>query len=255
MNNKFIPVSYEEFSNALKKAKASLSAISAWRIPVYDAEHFKQIDARCYVTELGSVAAVANDGEIISLCRHNDDDMIRGWELVEFTKEIGGQHLSCYAGLEGLYLRCGFEEVNRIRWDDRYAPEDWRPEFGKEDLILFELQRDEVAREREIAMYQKPEKQTEVQRQQTDQELSYEPLIHNYIRALCDEAKSVERFTKGLKQLEDGLAAYGIALENIKIPEDLIQNVLSKTQSLRDGKTMKEQENNNLNWDFEHSGR
>lgn len=138
MNGKIREVGYDEFSMSLKLAKSTIQPEYAWRVSTYEKEHYAEISARCYVTEKGSTVAISGDGDIISLCRHSKDTDFRGKDLLAFAKDNGGYKLDCYSGLADFYERNGFHLVDRWAWDPQYAPSDWKPIFGEEDVLFYE---------------------------------------------------------------------------------------------------------------------
>lgn len=47
------------------------------------------------------------------------------------------QTLDCFDGhLPTIYAKHGFKEVDRIKWDDQYAPDNWKPEYGRPDVVF-----------------------------------------------------------------------------------------------------------------------
>ena len=90
MDEMFKKVNYKEFEMALKEAKDSLSERDSWRVSAYTAEHYEDIKAKCYVSKMGSTVAIDMNGDIISVCRHGDDTMVRGKDLIEFAKQQNG---------------------------------------------------------------------------------------------------------------------------------------------------------------------
>ena len=83
---------------------------------------------------------VKNDGEIGGL--FNDAEQSRGSELIEKAVQHGGNHLDCFDGfLPDYYRRHGFNEKNRVEWNDDHAPENWNyNKFGRPDVIIMELE-------------------------------------------------------------------------------------------------------------------
>ena len=231
LDNQFISVGYEEFDRALKNAKESLSERMAWRVPELDATQCEQFSTRCYVTDFGSAVAIARDGTILSLCRHRNDPT-PSVELVESAKEIGGLRIDCYAGFERLYLECGFEEVGRTGWDDRNAPHDWRPEYGKEDIISFEMPREIGERERERVRVAK-EKPAPVQplyQENRDQHVRERAcaFIERIIHMQINNAEDEKKFERGLLYLNEKLQEHETSLRELSLPDELRQGLLDK---------------------------
>ena len=234
MYEKFIPVGYEEFCEVLKEAKSSIDEWIAWRVQTYDPKYYESANAKCYITERGSTIAVAQDGEILSFCRHNDDK-IRGNELVYFARdELGGNHLECYEAFEDFYQKCGFQEIYRLKWDDRMAPKDWKPEFGKEDIVFFEIPQDDLLFGNDRVISKGSESIVNNKRQQDSLEVELTERTCNYIERFLqieiNTIDDVKRFKNGLKYLDEKLSEYGIALETLSLPIELQQSVVQKWQ-------------------------
>ena len=241
INNQLIPVGYSEFERALKNAKESLSERMAWRVDAYGAVQYAQLNARCYVTEFGSAVAISPDGTIISLCRHRNDPTL-SIDLVESAKGFGGRKIDCYAGFERLYLQCGFEEIDRVGWDDRNAPRDWRPEYGKEDTISFALPL-ELERERVMVMRQ-PDKQPIIElatNQKTfDPELISRTceFINRMLHMEIETREDENKFKKGIMFLDEKLSERGVALEELPLPTDLRQCLVDKLELIQTGRSL-----------------
>ncbi len=126
------------YNDALITAKSGQSADIAWRVDTdsHSPEDFNKCKA-LIKTDGGSVAAVTQDGDIISVCK-NKKDNVSGKELIEAAVEAGGTKLDSYDGNYGFYRKCGFEPVSWTKWDDRYAPSGWDPKRdSREDIIFF----------------------------------------------------------------------------------------------------------------------
>lgn len=145
LSSKFREVTPEEFVLALKSAKKSIEAIRAWRVDSnITAKDYEAKGARCFVSQNGSTLAVTADADIISVCVNNaDKGIIKGAKIIELAIEMGGNHLDCFSGLTDFYKKCGFEEKGRFPWNHDYDKEmeanGWKPEYGEEDIVLFEL--------------------------------------------------------------------------------------------------------------------
>lgn len=123
------------FVNALAEAKKTCASENAWRV---DNTH-KQIDYQndyICMTAGGSVAAVTKDGDIISVCK-NQNDKTKGKELLAKAVKAGGTKLDSYDGNFGFYTKCGFEPVSWCDFEEEYAPEDWKKGRDKAEPIIF----------------------------------------------------------------------------------------------------------------------
>ena len=129
-----------EYVDLLGKAKKSLSeADGAWRVTQYkDGGEFDDWHpgAKMYHTDGGSTVAVAKDGDIVGVCHHAGDS-VRGKDLIKFAVENGGIKLDAYDGLFGFYTKCGFEPVSWCKWDEQFAPPDWRKGKDNPENIVF----------------------------------------------------------------------------------------------------------------------
>lgn len=83
---------------------------------------------------------VKNDGELAGLFNGSDISGI-GSKLVEKAVERGADKLNCFDGkLVDYYNGLGFEEVDRMEWDEDYSPDGWNyKKFGKPDVVFMEL--------------------------------------------------------------------------------------------------------------------
>lgn len=49
----------------------------------------------------------------------------------------GGKKLDSYEGNHSFYMRNGFEPISWCKWDDEFAPPDWKQDYEKEDIIFY----------------------------------------------------------------------------------------------------------------------
>lgn len=108
----------------------------------YSLEQYDRLDVQLFLAPCGRGGYGLLDGELISLFSLRGAGL--GPTLVRDSIERGAWHLECLdaRGVLGkFYGSFGFVEVDRIAWDDRYAPPHWNYErFGRPDLIKMELQ-------------------------------------------------------------------------------------------------------------------
>lgn len=130
----------KKYVGQLSKAKKSLPEEQApWRVTSYDdGEQFDNWHpgAKKYCTEGGSTIAVTPEGDIVGVC-HHDGDPVRGKELLEYAVKNGGNKLDAYEGLFGFYTKCGFEPVSWCKWDENFAPSDWKKGRDNPENIIF----------------------------------------------------------------------------------------------------------------------
>ena len=133
-------VKSNEYVNNLAEAKASLPASQApWRVTQYvSGDQFDEWhpEAKKYRSPGGSTVAVTSDGDIVGVC-HFEGDSTRGKDLIAFAVANGGKKLDAYEGLFGFYTKCGFEPVSWCKWDDEFAPPDWRAGEDSPEHIVF----------------------------------------------------------------------------------------------------------------------
>ena len=132
----FIQVDYITFAQKLKEAKATIDKEDTWRLDLHDAKHYEKINAKCFITPVGSTVAIAEDGDIISVCHHEKDGNIRGKDLIKFAISQGGIKLDCYEGIKVFYEKCGFVKYDEWEWNPQYAPPDWDPNYCKEENVI-----------------------------------------------------------------------------------------------------------------------
>ena len=108
----FIEVDTDTFVNALAEAKATVDPKDAWRVSspdsvVFDEEH---PNAKKYTTPGGSTVAITPDGDIVALCR-NENDSLHGWQLIKFAAKNGGIKLDSFSGNHDFYAR-----IRKDKW-------------------------------------------------------------------------------------------------------------------------------------------
>jgi len=132
--DKFHNTTPAKFSRAVENAKAHVPENMRWRVSVYEPEHYA--GSKLHVTEKGSTAAVDKSGDIVSVCRRNDDT-VRGFELLKDAVDNGGIKLDSYAGNHEFYTKNGFEPISWCEWVDEYAPSDWKDGFEREPIMFY----------------------------------------------------------------------------------------------------------------------
>lgn len=128
----------KEFQSAIQKAKDS--AEYGCCVDVHTEEEYAEMNCLSYAGGKAGVA-IKPDGDITSVFNHSDSG-IRGFVKTALRDAVknGGQKLDCYsinAGLPRLYSKCGFTPVCRIKWDNRFKPDDWNDDLGEPDLVFF----------------------------------------------------------------------------------------------------------------------
>lgn len=131
-------VDTKTFVNTLAEAKATVDPAKAWRVSspnsaVFDEEH---PNAKKYTTSGGSTVAITPDGDIVALCK-NENDSLHGKQLIQFAVKNGGNKLDAFSGLWKFYTQNGFEPVSWTRFDKKYAPLGWTPEYEEEPVVFY----------------------------------------------------------------------------------------------------------------------
>ena len=131
-------VDTKTFVNTLAEAKATIDPAKAWRVSspnsaAFDKEH---PNAKKYTTPGGSTVAITPDGNIVAVCR-NENDSLHGRQLLEFAVKNGGVKLDSFSGNHEFYTRNGFEPVSWTRFDKKYAPPGWKPEYKEEPVVFY----------------------------------------------------------------------------------------------------------------------
>lgn len=127
-------VSPKSFANSIQLAKKTVDASIAWRVTTHEAKEYK--NTKNFVSKGGSTFAIADDGDIISVCKHRGDTL-SGKDILKEAVKQGGVKLDSYGGNHKFYQLCGFEPVSWCRWEDKYAPDDWNENFDREHIIFY----------------------------------------------------------------------------------------------------------------------
>lgn len=136
------PEQAAKFAARLAEAKAARPVGAA--VGQYDVESYEGMDT--YLLDDGRAGfAVTPDGTLVSVFKHPDSTIGKAMDMiVPMAIRAGATKLDAFEGfLTEQYARFGFEEVDRLKWDDQYAPEGWDKEtMGTPDVVLMELKDD-----------------------------------------------------------------------------------------------------------------
>lgn len=124
----------QDFRFALSEAKESVRAEDRWRVDIHDLADYES--DRLFATPKGSCVAVEPDGNIISLCKHQADE-IKGTDLMRYAVKNGGDRLDAFSGLYHFYKKQGFEPISWVPFDEKYAPDGWSSEYDKEPVVFW----------------------------------------------------------------------------------------------------------------------
>ena len=104
----------------------------------YTEEEYREMKAKFYLSETGkSGFALKPDGDIISVFAKAGSE--EGFNAMIQAIASGGRKLDCFEGFlsEDFYPDFGFEEYNRLKWNDKYMPEGWdKKRFDEPDVVL-----------------------------------------------------------------------------------------------------------------------
>lgn len=130
------PVESKEYYDGMLKAKESNPPEGRWRVDIHDESDYA--GDKLFMSEGGSCVAVEPSGNIISVCRHQDDKTVRGKDLIAHAVKNGGDRLDAFGeNLYRFYTRQGFEPVSWTPFDERYAPEGWDKNRDEPEPVIF----------------------------------------------------------------------------------------------------------------------
>lgn len=134
----FVVDDYDAFVNNLRQSKRS-SFLTQYTPDDFKNNGVKTFQVRDY--PIGYALKKDADGvDIISV--HNNSGVGGiGDALIQSAVKHGGTKLDHFHGyLSDFYTRNGFEEYDRYKWDDQYAPKDWDyDKYGRPDVIFRRL--------------------------------------------------------------------------------------------------------------------
>jgi hypothetical protein len=111
-------------------------------VTLYTAEEYEKKGAKTYVSPNGhSGYALTKEGDLVSV--FSKPGSKSGMELMKTAIKNGAKTLDCIGPfLPEFYASYGFEEYDRLEWDDQYAPPNWNyAEFGRPDVVMMRLAR------------------------------------------------------------------------------------------------------------------
>ena len=133
----FTKANNKDFSQKIAKARASQPEKERWRVDAKSPEEYE--GSLLGVTDQGSTFAVAQNGDIQSVCINNVDGPDRGKDLLKTAVDNGGDRLDAFGKkLFGFYTKNGFEPVSRVDFNEEYAPDGWvKGRDVKEPIIVY----------------------------------------------------------------------------------------------------------------------
>lgn len=115
----------------------------------YTPEELQEAGVQTYQLKgynIGYALKPDTDGYTDIISVHNNEPNIAhiGDALIESAKANGGSKLDHYDGfLSQLYSKHGFNEYDRLKWDDQYADPNWDYNtYGRPDVVMRRLQKD-----------------------------------------------------------------------------------------------------------------
>jgi hypothetical protein len=124
------------FSAAIQRAKAAHKF--GWAVDDRGEAFYQDPKTRIFLTKEGDAGgAVAPDGEATSLFKHPDSKV----DVHTILKELmpAGNHATAFdtnGYLPNLYSKYGYVPIARVAFDPKQAPEGWKPEMGKPDVVV-----------------------------------------------------------------------------------------------------------------------
>lgn len=145
----------EEFYNHFQENRNRLKLADRWRLDNHDLSYYQNVarnGGHLLVTENGSTLAVQKSGEMISLCRAQNEDVSMK-EFVQYATRYNGRFFSCYEYYEDFFKSCGNIKIDEQVWNQLLAPPDWNMAYGTENVDMFVTEQ-EMLRIRERVMEQ-----------------------------------------------------------------------------------------------------
>ena len=128
---------YNDFINSLNKSSRP------GFLTHYTPEELKQKGVQTFQLNgynIGYALDKQEDGNVDIICVHNNEPQVHNIAdvLLQQAKNNGGTQLDHFDGkLSDIYSRNGFEEYDRAKWNDEYAPYDWDYEkYGRPDVVF-----------------------------------------------------------------------------------------------------------------------
>lgn len=95
-------------------------------------------NCRMFITKNGSIIAIRDDGDIISVCANNSGNVKDcSSSLLKFATTKGGTKLDSFAGNYEFYRHCGFEPVSHVKFNEEYAPSNWVKGRDDSEHVIF----------------------------------------------------------------------------------------------------------------------
>ena len=104
-------------------------------VHVYSVEEYQ--DMRRILFDSGRAGFALKNRDIVSVFKHHASTISALKTMMPVAVALGGNRLDCFGGeLPFRYLKLGFFPVAKVRFNPRYAPEDWNyARDGEPDII------------------------------------------------------------------------------------------------------------------------
>ena len=123
--------------DAVRNAKKTMSPNDRWRVDDTHSEADYDKDKK-FISTGGSSFAISDDGDIISLAPNKEGDKgVTGSALLQYAVSKGGRKLDSFDGNFDFYVKNGFEPVSWTRFNEEYAPADWRKGKDRPENVVF----------------------------------------------------------------------------------------------------------------------
>jgi hypothetical protein len=139
-NDTYIKNNYKAFLEELKRNKR------AEFLTPYTVQDFINGKVQTYQVpgyEIGFALKPMANGDMDIISVHNNTNIGGiGEALIDSAIRLGGTTLDHFDGyLSDFYKKKGFEEKERMKWNDAYAPKNWNYNNGRPDVVLRRLTR------------------------------------------------------------------------------------------------------------------
>lgn len=139
-NDDYVRNNYTSFANELMHSRYS-SFLTHYAVDEMEKLNIQTFQVPGY--EIGFGLKKLPEGVDIVGVHNNTSIKGVGEALIDSAIRLGGTHLDHFDGfLSDFYSKKGFEEYERWKWNDEYAPKGWNyDKYGRPDAILRRLAR------------------------------------------------------------------------------------------------------------------
>ncbi len=130
---KYVQTNFVEFIRNINELPAHLHTF----VTAYSVDEYEEKGAVAFLSETHKSGYVLTDeNDLISV--FSLPGAREGKAAIQDAVSRGALTLDCFEGyLPEFYEKFGFVEIDRLTWDDHYAPETWDYDrFGRPDIIF-----------------------------------------------------------------------------------------------------------------------